>query len=212
MGEITNLVRSRCDAIVNYGGSGMPPKDRKTLLALKPDAISVLVGHHFGGMPVPMENARQTALDAMEAGVLPEVEIFHSGDIANLNLLVKEGLFHPPYEVTLFFNYAPYYGVPPSLLELQSRLALLPPGTNWTVCTRGPRQLEMAAYAIMWGGHVRTGLENNIEVAPGQPAKSQGECVEQIVQLARALGREIATPQDARRILGLPRKPERPNA
>ena len=211
-GEATSLIRSRCDAVVNYGGSAMPPNVRKTLLALKPDAISVLAGHHFTGMLVLLENARQYALDAMEAGVLPEVEIFHSGDIANLNLLVKEGLFRPPYQVTLFFNYSPYYGVPPSLPELQSRLALLPPGTQWTVCTRGPRQLEMAAYAIMYGGHVRTGLENNVELAGGQPAKSQGECVEQIVQLARALGREIATPQDAKRMLALPRKPEKPNA
>lgn len=209
--EVTSLVRSRCDMVINYGSSAMVPSVRKRLLALKPDAGSVLVGHHYGGLPIPAENARQSVLDHLEAGVLPEVEIFHSGDIANLNVLVKAGLLRPPYQVTLFFNYASYYGVPPSLLELQSRLALLPPNTHWTVQTRGPRQLEMAAYAIMWGGHVRTGLENGVELAPGRPATSQGECVEQIVRLARDLGREVATPQEARKMLGLPRKPEKPN-
>ena len=209
--EVTGLVRSRCDMVINYGSSAMAPSIRKPLLALKPDAGSVLVGHHYGGMPISAENARQSMRDHLEAGVLPEVEIFHSGDIANLNVLVKAGLVRPPYQVTLFFNYSSYYGVPPSLLELQSRLALLPPNTHWTVNTKGPRQLEMAAYAILWGGHVRTGLENSVEAAPGRPATSQGECVEQIVRLARDLGREVATPQDARKMLGLPRKPEKPN-
>ena len=68
----------------------------------------------------------------------------------------------------------------------------------------------MAAYAITLGGHVRTGLENDVELAPGRPATSQGECVEQIVRLAQALGRKVATPQEAREMLGLPRKPEKP--
>jgi 3-keto-5-aminohexanoate cleavage enzyme len=146
----------------------------------------------------------------MEAGVLPEVEIFHSGDIANLNVHVNSGLLRPPYHVTLFFNYSTYYGVQPSVLELQAWLAQLPPGTHWTVQTKGPKQLEMAAYAIMWGGHVRTGLENGVELAPGRPATTQGECVEQMVRLARTLGREVATPQETRHMLGLPRKPEKP--
>ncbi len=208
--EVTSLIRSRCDIVINYGSAAMELSVRKPLLALKPEAGSFLIGHYPGGMLVPVEFQQQSARNHLEAGVLPEVEIGHSGEIGNLNLLVKAGLLHPPYCVTLFFNFFASLSAPPTLLELQSRLALLPPNTHWTVCVRGPAELEMAAYAIILGGHVRTGLEHNIEIAPGRPASSQGEVVERIVRLAHDLGREVATPQEARKMLGLPRKPEKP--
>lgn len=209
--EVTGLVRSRCNIVVNFGSSAMEPSVRKPLLTLKPDSGSFLVGHHYGGMAVPVEDQRQSALDHLEAGVLPEVEIFHTGDMANLNMLIKTGVIRPPYCVTLFFDYTHYYSVPATLAQLQNQLALLPPNAHWTVCVKGPRHLEMAAHAIALGGHVRTGLENDVELAPGRPAKSQGECVERIVRLAQDLGRPVAKPQEAREILGLPRKPEKSN-
>ena len=208
--EVTGLVRSRCDIVVNFGSSAMEPNVRKPLLGLKPDSGSFLVGHHYGGMSVPVEDQRRSALDHLEAGVLPEVEIFHTGDMSNLNLLIKSGVIHPPYCVTLFFDYTHYYSVPATIQQLQNQLALLPPNTHWTVCVKGPKHLEMAAYAIALGGHVRTGLENEVELAPGRPAKSQGECVERIVRLAQDLGRQVATAKEAKEMLGLPRKPEVP--
>ena len=52
--DVTSLVRSRCDIVINYGASAMEPRVRKSLLALKPDAASFLVGHHYGGMAVPV--------------------------------------------------------------------------------------------------------------------------------------------------------------
>ncbi len=210
--QLTEAVRSQSDIVINFGSSAMEPSVRKPLLALKPEAGSFLVGHHYGGMAVPRENQRQYAVDHLEAGVLPEVEIFHTGDLANLNALIGTGLLRPPYCVTLFLEYErDYYRVPATLLQLQSMLELLPPNTHWTLCTRGPKHLEMAAHAIALGGHVRTGLENDVELAPGRPARTQGECVERIAQLARSLGRDVATPAEARRMLGLPRTPARAN-
>ena len=91
---------------------------------------------------------------------------------------------------------------------LTAMVAMLPPRTPWTLCVGGPNHLDMAAIAIARGGHVRTRLENNVELSPGKPARTQGECVGRIVQLARSLGREIASPHDARQLLGLPRRPE----
>lgn len=210
--EVTSLVRSQSDIVVNFGSSAMEPDVRKPLLALHPDAGSFLVGHHYGGMAVPAEKQRRSALDHLAAGVLPEVEIFHTGDLANLNLLIRTDVLRPPYCATLFFDYTKYYAVPATLAQLQNLLALLPPNTHWTVCVKGPQHLEMAAHAIALGGHVRTGLENEVELAPGRPARTQAECVERIVRLAQDLGRPVATPQEARAMLGLPRKPEKPNA
>jgi 3-keto-5-aminohexanoate cleavage enzyme len=64
----------------------------------------------------------------------------------------------------------------------------------------------MATMAIILGGHVRVGFEDNIYISKGVRAKSNAELVEKIVRLAKELGREIATPYDARRILNLPSK------
>ncbi|OFW14475.1 MAG: hypothetical protein A3H29_11235 [Acidobacteria bacterium RIFCSPLOWO2_02_FULL_67_21] len=206
--QLTEQIRARSSAIVNYGSSGMPAPVRKNLIGtLKPDAASVLVGHHFGGTPIPFEMQNQTVIDHLALGVLPEIELFHSGDVANLNRLVETGLLRPPYCVTIFLNYNAYYRVPPTVLQLGAMLELLPPGTHWTLNVKGPKHFDMAAVAISRGGHVRTGLENDVMVGE-RPAKSNGECVERIVQIARSLGREIASPADARQALGLPRKPE----
>jgi len=206
--QLTEAVRAKSKAIINYGASAMTPPVRKELLALKPEAGSFLVGHHYGGMTVPVEAQRQYATDYLAAGVLPEVEVFHSGDVANFLALVETGLLRPPYCVTVFLNYSPYYKVPATPLQLEATVAMLPPKTHWTVCVRGPKHLDMAAAAIAAGGHVRTGLENDVELSPGRPARTQGECVERIVQLARSLGREVGSPEDARRQLGLPRQRE----
>jgi len=206
--QLTEAVRSKSNVVINYGASAMTPPVRKSLLALKPDAASFLVGHHYGGLPVPVDAQRQYAIDDLAAGVLPEVEVFHTGDVANLVALVETGLLRPPYCVTVFLNYSSYYRVPATPQQLDAMVAMLPPRTHWTLCVRGPNHLDMAAIAIARGGHVRTGLENNVELSPGKPARTQGECVGRIVQLARSLGREIASPNDARQLLGLPRRPE----
>ncbi|MBI4888497.1 MAG: 3-keto-5-aminohexanoate cleavage protein [Acidobacteria bacterium] len=206
--RLTEAVRSKSKVIVNYGASAMTPPVRKTLLALKPEAGSFLVGHHYGGMVVPADAQKQYGIDYLAAGVLPEVEVFHTGDVANFLAFVETGLLRPPYCVTVFLNYTRYYGVPATPVQLEAMVAMLPPNTHWTVCVRGPKHLDMAAVAIARGGHVRTGLENDVELAPGRPARTQGECVQRIVQLARSLGREIASPDDARQLLALPRAPE----
>jgi uncharacterized protein (DUF849 family) len=136
--EVTDLVRSRCNIVINYGSSAMEPPVRKPLLALKPEAASFLVGHHYTGMAVLPDFQRQSALNHLEAGVLPEVEIFHTGDMANLNALIKTGVLRPPYCVTLFFNYDAYYAVPPTLPLLQGQLGLMSANAHWTICAKGP--------------------------------------------------------------------------
>ena len=206
--QLTEEIRTKSGAIVNYGSSGMAPAVRRTLIGLKPEAASVLVGHHFGGTPIMFEMQKQTLTDHLALGVLPEIELFHSGDVANMNRLIETGLLRPPYCVTLFMNYNAYYRVPPTPLQLEAMLELLPAGTHWTLNVKGPKHFDMAALAIARGGHVRTGLENSFELAPGRPPKTQAECVERIVQMARAMGREVASPAEARQALGLPRKPE----
>ena len=79
----------------------------------------------------------------------------------------------------------------------------IPAGSTWTVAGVGRYEFSMAAMGIIMGGHVRVGFEDNVYIDKGVHAKSNGELVERVVRLAKELGREIASPQEARQILGL---------
>ncbi len=209
---ITDRIHARTDLIVNFGVAAMSPEVRARLLTLHPDAGSFLVGHHFTGMMVPPVDQQALARIHMEAGVLPELEIFRACDVWNMNQLIKAGLLKPPYCGTLFFNWEGINWSPATPLELDARLAVLPPEMHWTATARGPEHLKIMAHAIMRGGHVRTGLEDNVEFAGGRVPESNAQLVEWLVRLARDLGREVASPQEAREMLGLPRSPETPLA
>ena len=79
----------------------------------------------------------------------------------------------------------------------------IPRGSTFTVSGIGRSEFQMAAMAIVMGGHVRVGFEDNVYIEKGVLAKSNGELVEKVVRIAKELGREIATPAEARQILGL---------
>jgi 3-keto-5-aminohexanoate cleavage enzyme len=81
---------------------------------------------------------------------------------------------------------------------------MIPEGSTWSVIGVGASQLSLATVATVMGGHVRVGLEDNIYYAKGVLAKSNSELVERVIRIARELGREIATPAEARKILHLP--------
>ncbi len=94
---------------------------------------------------------------------------------------------------------------PEGLIHLVQRL---PAGWTWTVCGIGRHQLPMNLLGLVMGGHVRTGLEDNIYYRRGELATSNAQLVERVVRLAAELERPVATPAEAREILGLP--PHRP--
>lgn len=90
-----------------------------------------------------------------------------------------------------------------SARDLAFMVDSIPQGSTWTVAGIGRHEFPMAAIGIAMGGHVRVGFEDNIYLDRGVLAKSNGELVERVVRLAKELGREIATPAEAREILGL---------
>jgi 3-keto-5-aminohexanoate cleavage enzyme len=79
----------------------------------------------------------------------------------------------------------------------------IPEGSTWTVAGMGRHQIPMAMIGMAMGGNVRVGFEDNVYLSKGVLAKSNGELVEKVVRIAMELGREIATPDEAREILGL---------
>ncbi len=139
-----------------------------------------------------------------ELGVKPEIECYDIGMINNARFLGEQGHIATP----LYFQFV--MGVlgqiPASVDNLLHMVRSLPAGSPWSVCAVGLNEFPMAVMAMIMGGHVRVGFEDNIYLSEGVPAKSNAELVDKITRMAKELGREIASPAEARKILHLPEK------
>ena len=136
-----------------------------------------------------------------EKGIKPELECFDKGMIDIALKADKKGLLVRP----LHFDFVLGVQMTATLRDLAFCVGSLPYGSTWTACGIGRFEFDIAAGAIIMGGHVRVGFEDNLYIEKGVPAKSNGELVEKVVKLANLLGRPIATPNEARKILGLER-------
>jgi 3-keto-5-aminohexanoate cleavage enzyme len=175
---------------------------------------SFLIGHHdilsqHGPLSSisTLDEQRESARYHQEAGVLTGTKMWHQGNYWNFNQLIDTRYLFAPHCATRFFGWPSGNWPPPTPQELQSRVEGLPESTQWAVSAKGPHRINMHAMAIMLGGHVRLGFQDNPGLHPGMPAKSNAELVERIVRLARDMGREVAPPNDVRAMLNLPRKP-----
>ncbi|MBU1155861.1 MAG: 3-keto-5-aminohexanoate cleavage protein [Proteobacteria bacterium] len=143
--------------------------------------------------------------DTMRAcGVKPELECYDVGMINNAVHLAETGHMETP----MYFQFVlGILGQIPATPEnLMHMVHCIPQGSPWSVCAVGLNEFRMAALSMIMGGHVRVGFEDNLYLSPGVLAKSNAELVEKTVRMARELGREIASPEEAREILGLPPK------
>ncbi|MGE5483953.1 MAG: 3-keto-5-aminohexanoate cleavage protein [Ignavibacteriales bacterium] len=138
-----------------------------------------------------------------ERGLKPEIECFDAGHINNAAILVKRGLISPP----LHFDFV--LGVPGAMTGNARDVVFMsegiPAGSTWQVAGIGRYELPDAAMAILMGGHVRVGFEDNIYYSKGRLADSNAELVARVSRLAAELCREVATPDEARAILGIKR-------
>ena len=134
-------------------------------------------------------------------GIKPECEVFDKGMVDMALRLADKGIIPSP----LHFNFV--MGVNGGIAATHTNLLFLanslPHSATFTVSGTGRSQLPMAAMSILLGGHVRVGFEDNVYLAKGVLLKSNGEMVEKIVRLSHELGREIASPNEARAILGI---------
>ncbi|MPM80123.1 3-keto-5-aminohexanoate cleavage enzyme [bioreactor metagenome] len=139
-----------------------------------------------------------------ENGTRPEFEVYDVGMINNIAYFKSTGLLQEP--IYIQFVMGIQGGLPASvdnLAFLRSTAERQLGSFNWSVAGAGRSQLPMAAASLAMGGNVRVGLEDNLYLAPGKLAKSSAEQVEAVVRLAAILGKEIASPDEAREILGL---------
>lgn len=135
------------------------------------------------------------------AGVIPEVEIFESGDLARAKRMLAAGLLPTPGLYTMVL--ASSYGLPPTAAAIALAVQELPPCCTWTAMGVGAGSFPMAAQSFLMGGHVRVGLEDNLYLRKGVWAPSNAALVAQARQLIELLGGEIASAAEARKLLGL---------
>ncbi len=207
---VVERLRAETDAVLCLTTSGIPGRnlpveERIAPLALRPDLASFDAGSvntPAGVFLNPPEFLDALAAKALELGVKPELECFDAGHVATCVRYLADGKLRAPLHFQFVLG-APY-GMPATAASLVYLTAMLPAGATWSVIGIGRAQTPMAALAIVMGGHARVGLEDNISYAKGELATSNAQLVERVVRLAAELGREVATPADAREILGLP--------
>jgi 3-keto-5-aminohexanoate cleavage enzyme len=209
--RIYELVTERTDLVVQIstgGRAGMDPEARAAAVQrLRPEMASLTTGsmnfpdrvyaNPFGVIEYLAEVMR-------EAGSKPEMEIFEPGMIANALRLVDQGLAeHPLHFDFVLGSRGSVMASPKNLMFLSESI---PPGSTWTVAGIGRWQTPMAALAVVMGGHVRVGLEDNVYYSKGELASNE-QLVTRVARIAAELGRAVASPDEAREILGLVRRP-----
>ena len=143
---------------------------------------------------------REMARQIRDLGVKPEVEIFDTGDLVLLNELVAEGIVDSPAMVQLCMGIP--YGAPNDPITLAAMVNNLPPGSNFSAFSIGRFQLPYAAQAVLAGGNVRVGLEDNIYLSKGVLA-SNGQLVSRAVTILEAMNVRVKTAAEVRDELGL---------
>ncbi len=190
---------------VSTGGAvGMTPQERLAPVTLKPEMATLSMGTvNFGGdvfmnHPVDME----VFAEAMRAhGVKPELEIFDSGMLTTATRWLKKGLMVGPLHFDFVLGIpGGMAGTPEALMYLKSQL---PEGSTWTVAGIGAAQLPLGTLAILLGGHVRVGFEDNVFYRKGELAVSNAQLIARIARISLELDRPVATPDEARKLLSL---------
>ena len=134
-----------------------------------------------------------------EKGIKPEIEVFDKGMIDIAMKFRKKGLLLDP----LHFNFVLGVQMTATVRDLSFCVNSLPEGATWTGTGIGRFAFDMAAASVLMGGNVRIGFEDNLYIEKGVLAKSNGELVDKAANIIRMLGREVATPDDAREIFSL---------
>jgi len=225
--EVLEKIRKRAPGIVinatTGGGPGMTMAERLSSLAAQPEVASLNLApdmskFHLKARPAPLPNPRpamdidecvpftygqihQFAAEMKRRGIKPELEYYHPGCAWVVRSLIEEGLLAKPYWIQTVMGYqTSSYPTVENVLQL---LKEFPDDTLWLCSAIGPFQLPLTTLATLMGGHVRVGLEDNVYYARGRKAKSNAQLVARAVRIAGELNRPIATPDEARAMLGL---------
>ena len=182
-----------------------PAQRVRHIVELKPeicslDMGSINMGNYAFVNTVP--HIEEMAIAIRDAGVTPEIEVFEPGHILLAKRMIQTGHFKTPtlFQICLGVT----WGTPATPDAMKFMRDLLPPSDNtWFTFGCAAQQFPMVAQAMLYGGHVRVGLEDNLYLARGKLAPSNAALVEKAVDIIEAMGEELATAAEARQMLGL---------
>lgn len=204
-------INNRCSDVIimpSTGGAvGMSDEERLESIYIDPppEMASLDCGTmNFGGDEI-FVNTESTikhfAQEMYKREIKPELECFDKGMIDMALRLYSKGFIKDPMHFNLVLGVNG--GINASPRDLLFLIETLPPNSTYTVAGIGRYEFSMATMGIIMGGHVRVGLEDNLYISKGKLAESNALLVEKVVRIAHELGRDIASPYDARNILGL---------
>jgi 3-keto-5-aminohexanoate cleavage enzyme len=208
--EIDDAVRRHTDDIIiqhSTGGTGAPDADRH--LPLRTDPPPEMASLDMGPLNrydhLTSENTRGLVdslhAEMVDRGIKPELEVFNDGHMNEVYGLLERRELAAPVYATLIFG--PGTLTRPRPQNFLNAIDNLPDGARFNTLGFGRHQLPFATMGLLFGGNVRVGLEDNVYYRRGEPAESNAQLVERVVRVAEQLGRPVATPDQARELLGL---------
>ena len=209
--EAIMSVRKKTRGILQCGMSSLPIPDRMDVFEEKADMISVMLSHHdeaFARLDTHRLHPREELLEYMKLSskyrVKPEFEVWHSGSIWNLRFLAAKKVVSEPYFATLFLGWPGGSWSPPTVEEYIYRRSLMPKKSVVSVSVMDRSQVDVLTAAITRGDHVRVGTEDNPFV--GERPATTPELVRWISGVSRAIGRPVASVDEAAELIGVRRR------
>jgi 3-keto-5-aminohexanoate cleavage enzyme len=212
--DIHRRIRDLCPIIIQDstgGGPNLTQEERINCLKAGPEMASLNMGSlmrvsgPFKGIPwsnMPHEIDYYVG-EMSRHNIKPEMEVYNHAMLQDVRRLIKEGRIEKPYYINIVLGMR-YQGAEPATPEtLASIVNQLPQDCIFNSTNIGPAQTRMGILGMILGGCVRVGLEDNIYYKKGELASSNAQLVARIVRIARELGKEPATPDEARKFLGL---------
>jgi 3-keto-5-aminohexanoate cleavage enzyme len=203
------LIRERCDIVIEGSTGGvneLSAAERSVSLQADIEMASLNPGSVNYDKGVYVNSPDDIAYWAQEMHrrrIKPDIAVFEVGMIANSLALAEEGWIEPPFLFSFVLGQQGALPATPKNLLFLSEI--IPSGSYWCAVGHGGHDLQMSALAMNMGGHVRAGFEDNPYYRPGELARSNAQLIERLVRLANEVGRNIATPAEAREMLGLAR-------
>jgi uncharacterized protein (DUF849 family) len=180
----------------------LPAQRVEHIMELRPDICSLDMGSMNMGSYVfvnPPNYLEAMAVAIRDAGVIPELEVFEAGHLLLARRMIETGHIKPPGMFQICLGIA--WGQPATPEAMHYMRGMLPPASPWFAFGISLHQFPMVAQAVLLGGHVRVGLEDNIYLGKGQLAPSNAALVEKAAGIIEILGDYVATPAEARKML-----------
>ena len=205
--KIVSGIRKKCPDMIICTSTTCRIEDgeRDGSLICRPDFASLTMGSVLFRSSVSVttfDDIEYLACLMHELNIRPELEIFEPGFINTVKYLVKKGVIHPPLHCNLILG--SLGSSPADIRDISYLVDSLPQGTTWAASGIGRFHVQVAAAAILMGGHIRIGLEDTLygDFKHKTPTTNR-DLIQRVITIAEALGREIATPAEARKILSL---------